>query len=120
MADLLSQSYVFDPRPNYPHLITAKRYWKSIPTSQVLKDPDAFTLIFAHGTGFHKEHFEATLEDLYKCVQNHPGHSSIKIREAWTIDCPNHGEAAFLNEKSLQWGYETVCTYNRKQVPLFS
>ena len=25
----------------------------------------------------------------------------VKIKEAWAIDCPNHGEAAALNEEML-------------------
>ncbi|KAJ6605076.1 Alpha/beta hydrolase fold-1 [Mycena sp. CBHHK59/15] len=104
MASLASQSYVCDPRPKYPLVITAKRYWN--PASPFLNDPDAFTLIFAHGTGFHKEHYEPTIEDLYKMLPE--GSGPPKIREAWSIDCPNHGDAAVLNENTLRWGYEPI------------
>lgn len=107
MVSLASQSYVFDPRPNFPLLLTAKRYWS--PTSRHLNDPDAFTLIFAHGTGFHKEHYEPTIQDLYGLI---PDSGSPKIREAWSIDCPNHGDAAILNEETLRWGgYEPICVH---------
>lgn len=96
-----SQSYVFDPRPHYPLLIPAKRYW--IPESLFLDDPNALTLIFAHGTGFHKEHWEPTIDDLYEILGNNRG---IKVREMWAIECPNHGDGAILNEETLQWGYD--------------
>ncbi|KAI0080460.1 alpha/beta-hydrolase [Panus rudis PR-1116 ss-1] len=101
---LQSESYVFDPRPRYPLVLTAKRYWNPIHYSE---DPDALTLVFAHGTGFHKEHWEPTLQDLYQLVDKN-GAERFKIREAWCIDCPNHGDAAILNEQELLWGYENV------------
>lgn len=101
---LSHQSYTFDPREHgYPFLTTAKRYWD--PSSPWLSDSDALTLIFTHATGFHKEEWEATIEDLYQVIGD-----SLKIREAWSIDAPNHGDAAILNESTLQWGFETVCT----------
>ncbi|KAF5384362.1 hypothetical protein D9615_003153 [Tricholomella constricta] len=98
------QSYTFDPRPNYPLVITAKRYWK--PDSPYLNDPSAHTLVFAHGTGFHKEQWEPTMDDLYALMDGNDG--SVKVREMWSIDAPNHGDAAILNEHVLQWGYEPV------------
>ncbi|KAJ7026790.1 Alpha/beta hydrolase fold-1 [Mycena alexandri] len=105
MSTLTSQSYVFDPRPNFPLLLTAKRYWD--PTSPHVNDPDALTLIFAHGTSFHKEIYEPTLEDLYTLLDNTHDWCP-KIREAWSIDCPNHGDAALLNGATLRWGYEPI------------
>jgi hypothetical protein len=87
--------------------VTAKRYWHPdhCPT-----DPDALTLICTHGTGFHKEHWEPALEDLYAHLASSaravPG---VKVREAWSIECPNHGDAAVLNEDALRWGYLPAC-----------
>ncbi|KAK0451576.1 Alpha/beta hydrolase fold-1 [Armillaria borealis] len=101
MTSLSSQSYVFDPRPSYPLVSTLKRYWK--PSSPFHEDNDALTLIFAHGTGFHKEQWEPTIEDLFACIETRGG---LKIREVWSIDASNHGDAAILNEEVLQWGYE--------------
>ncbi|KIK62973.1 hypothetical protein GYMLUDRAFT_242057 [Collybiopsis luxurians FD-317 M1] len=95
---LLSETYVFDPRPYYPLLSTVKRYWKPSWTE------DGLTLIFAHGTGFHKEQWEPTIDDLLDTIDRQ--HVRVKIREIWSIDAPNHGEAALINEKTLQWGYE--------------
>jgi hypothetical protein len=107
MSPLSCQSYVFDPRPNFPLLLTAKRYYD--PSSPHLMDPIAFTLIFGHATGFHKEHYEPTIEDLYGLIRDTGSHSSPKIREVWSIDCPNHGDAAVLNEDTLRRGYYPIC-----------
>ncbi|KAF8346356.1 Alpha/beta hydrolase fold-1 [Amanita rubescens] len=99
---LTHESYIFDPRPYYPLLATANRYL--CPDSLHSNDPDALTLVFVHATGFHKEIWEPTMEDLYSFAER----SELKIREMWSIDAPNHGEAAMLNEKSLLWGYEPI------------
>ncbi|KAG5644840.1 hypothetical protein DXG03_007567 [Asterophora parasitica] len=93
---ILTQAYTFDPRPHYPLVITAKRYWKA--NSPYLHDPSSLTLVFAHGTGFHKEQWEPTIDDLYELLGRNDG--MVKVREMWTIDAPNHGDAAILNEKS--------------------
>lgn len=102
MRKLVSKSYVYDPRPNYPLLITAKRYW--IPDASY--NNDALTLIFAHGTGFHKELWEPTIDDLQELLLSRGG---VNVREIWSIDAPNHGDAAILNENTLSWGYENIC-----------
>ncbi|KAJ3881032.1 hypothetical protein F5051DRAFT_501459 [Lentinula edodes] len=122
---LLSESYVFDPRPHYPLLSTLKRFWN--PSWTDSNSPDGLTLLFTHGTGFHKEQWEPTIDYLLELIQvNTAGSSSsaqqrrsspnsscqnnsIKIREIWTIDAPNHGDAGVLNEKSLRNGYEPAC-----------
>ncbi|OCH87169.1 alpha/beta-hydrolase [Obba rivulosa] len=102
MPSLACKSYICDPRPHYPLLITAKRYWH--PDQDPSEDLDSLTLILAHGTGYHKEQWEPTIEDLYEILRSR-GTGAPKVREVWSIDCPNHGEAAVLNEKVLQWGY---------------
>ncbi|KAF9068271.1 Alpha/beta hydrolase fold-1 [Rhodocollybia butyracea] len=98
-SHLISESYVWDPRPYYPLVSTVKRYWKS-------SWQDGLTLVFAHGTGFGKEHWEPTIDDLLDIIEQQQ--PKIKIREIWSIDAPNHGDAAILNEEKLQWGYEPV------------
>ncbi|PCH37587.1 alpha/beta-hydrolase [Wolfiporia cocos MD-104 SS10] len=96
---LSCESYVCDARPDYPLLITAKRYWVPGLASD---DPSALTLILTHGTGYHKEQWEPTIEHLYEHLA---GQSPVRVRDVWSIDCPNHGEAAVLNEQTLRWGY---------------
>lgn len=109
---LRSQSYVFDARPHYPLLISVNRYW--VPEFES-KDADAATLVLAHATGFHKELWEPVLEDLYNQVAVSSGTdssaSNLKIRDAWAIDCPNHGESAVLNEETLSTGHTSVCKF---------
>ena len=100
-----SKPYVFDARPTFPLLVTARQYWTSDCSRD---DPDAVTLVFAHATGFHKEQWEPTLEHLLAHLRDQ---GSFKVRDAWCIDAPNHGEAAKLNERTLQWGYVPVCEY---------
>lgn len=107
MPGLESKSYIFDPRPHYPLRITAKKYWN--PNSPYLHDESAFTLIFAHGTGFHKEQWEPTIDDLNELLGEEKG-EKVRVREYWSIDAPNHGDAAVLNEDVLQFGYEPTCT----------
>ena len=102
------QEFVFDPRPNYPLLVTAKRLWD--PNSPCLNDPTAHTLIFAHATGFHKEVWEPIVDDLLAVIKSKGG-DQLRIREIWLIDGPNHGDATILNEETLSWGYDLTCMY---------
>ena len=64
-----SKSYVFDPRPDFPLVATAKRF---------LFAEDGFTLVFAHGNGFHKEHWDPVIDDLVELLSS----QQVKIREA--------------------------------------
>ncbi|KAK1220647.1 hypothetical protein PQX77_016600 [Marasmius sp. AFHP31] len=100
-----SQEFVFDPRPNYPLLVTAKRLRDA--SSPYANDPTAYTLVFLHATGFHKEIWEPIVDDLLVVVKNKGG-EQLRIREIWLIDSPNHGDAAILNEETLSWGYDLV------------
>lgn len=106
MTTLCSESYVFDGRPAYPLLVPAKRYWHPS-----LSHEDGLTLILAHGTGFHKEHWEPFLDDLFGLLGTAAsiGGPRLRVREAWAIDAPNHGAGALLNEATLRFGYEPVC-----------
>jgi len=107
MPKLQSETYVFDPRPEFPLLVSAKRYW--IPQFEST-DPDAITLVLAHGTGFLNEHWDPVIEDLYELVANASTFTrSPKVRDVWAIEAPNHGVGAQLNEEVLKFGYYPVC-----------
>jgi len=110
MPVLQSQSYVFDARPRCPLLVSLKRYWVQGFEST---DPDAVTLVLAHATSFHKELWESVLEHLYTQAVVSPRACSpvLKIRDAWAIDCPNHGESAVLNEETLLSNHTPTCEY---------
>lgn len=93
---LRSELFVFDTPPLHglPGLkMTAKRYYTSSSDSQGL------TLLFAHGIGAHKEHWEPMLRYLFS-HQNLQQQSCI--REAWCFDWLNHGDAAVINKTALE------------------
>lgn len=73
------------------HLVT-KQY--------ILAESEGAVLILVHGSGYNKEIWEPFLQDL-KVNQDKPGNNGY-ISEAWTFDCPNHGQAAGLNEDELK------------------
>src|ERR1700722_10081241 len=98
---MLEESVILEPHDEhgYPLHIVAKRYWhRAFETN--IDDPDALTLIFLHAIMFHKETWEPTIEQLFDLASVRGG--TVKIREAWAVDCPNHGESALLNENALQ------------------
>ncbi|GAW10632.1 alpha beta-hydrolase [Lentinula edodes] len=69
---------------------------KPLPVKQGL------VLLMAHGTGYHKEHWEPTIEHLFSLESELTSTKSPPtptIRECWAIDVQNHGEAAVLNEQ---------------------
>ncbi|KAF8351703.1 hypothetical protein F5887DRAFT_931961 [Amanita rubescens] len=96
---MLTERVVCPPRAGCPFHTTAKRYW--LPEFVANQgDPDALTLILLHSTSFHKETWEPTLDQVFKLMCR-PG-SGVKLREAWALDSPNHGEAVLYNEHVLR------------------
>lgn len=105
---MLVESHILPPSSDYPLFIAAKRYW--LPGFAENKtNPLVQTLVVLHSTSFHKETWEPALEDLFKQVAQ-PG-STVAIREAWSIDCPNHGESGHLNRRALKEPGFTNCQY---------
>ncbi|KAF8065215.1 Alpha/beta hydrolase fold-1 [Lyophyllum atratum] len=95
---MLEEAIRDGPRDGYPLITTAKRYW--LPELEAMaSDPNALTLVLLHSTSFHKETWEPSLERLLKHSAQQGSH--VKIREAWALDCPNHGEAGHVNEGLL-------------------
>lgn len=105
---MLTERVICPPRAGCPFHTTANRYW--LPEFVANQgDPDALTLILLHSTSFHKETWEPTLDQIFKLARR-PG-SGVKLREAWALDCPNHGEAVLYNEHVLrQDEHAEVCT----------
>lgn len=100
---LCFESHTFDWRPDYPLIVCAKRYWD--PSSQETTR-DGVTCVLAHGTGFHGEQWEPTLRHLFSLAK----HRGLRIHEAWSVECPNHGDSAIMNESVLSTGgYDLVC-----------
>ncbi|EKM52297.1 uncharacterized protein PHACADRAFT_126011 [Phanerochaete carnosa HHB-10118-sp] len=103
-AEMQFEAYLFDPRPKYPLLIPAKRYWHP---SLCSNDPEALTLICIHPAGQYKELWEPTLRHMFSLMSSGLT-TDIKVREAWAIDAPNHGDSAIANEY-LFTGYPSSC-----------
>lgn len=101
LSTMLVESIICRPTSSYPYHIAAKRYFMHSdgePVEQPYDEHDEdLTLVFLHSTGFPKEMWEPTIEDLLAGCNR----SGTKIREAYAIDCPNHGEAAVLNDGLL-------------------
>jgi hypothetical protein len=94
---MLEEAITYPPRDGYPLFLTAKRYW--LPEfEQNANDSSAWTLILLHATASHKESWEPTLESIFQCAVK----GNVNIREAWCLDCPNHGASGHLNERILQ------------------
>lgn len=101
---LCVESHTFDWRPDYPLVVSAKRYWDPSSAAQ-----DGITFVLAHGTGFHGEQWEPMLNHVFSLSKG-PRAGALPIREAWSVECPNHGEAAVINESVLRRsGYNLVC-----------
>ena len=100
-STMLVESILCSPTPSYPYHIAAKRYsalHDSGTTHQRFGGYDKdLTLIFLHSTSFPKEIWEPTIENLLQG----PNRWRTRIREAYAIDCPNHGVAAVLNDGLL-------------------
>ena len=107
---------VLPPDEDYPLYTTANRYW--VTKGRVGQDEFAndaassngdqgLSLIMLHSTSFHKETWEACLETLMDSTS-----SSLRssIREAWSIESPNHGHSATLNKNALVAPpFDTAC-----------
>lgn len=75
--------------------MAAKRYRK-----QGCCPDQGVTLLLAHGTGFHKELWEPTLETLFSLRNGRD--PPTNVREAWALDWQSHGDSAVLNTSALK------------------
>ncbi|KZV84540.1 alpha/beta-hydrolase [Exidia glandulosa HHB12029] len=93
------RSVVVDPRPTFPLRVCAIHI---VPQGS---RPSGSTLLFLHATGVHKETWLPLIECLAKRYSG--------IRDIWSIECPNHGESAVMNEKELESNPYTGWMYPR-------
>ncbi|KAJ6579648.1 Alpha/beta hydrolase fold-1 [Mycena vulgaris] len=95
---MLEESVTYAPTPDYPLYLTAKRYW--LPAFEAnANDPAALTLLLLHATSFHKETWMPTLDAIFTLASSEG--SPVKIRDAWCLDCPNHGASGHMNATVL-------------------
>lgn len=111
MQQLQAHSVCLPPSEDYPFYVTAKRYahpaFQAHDYSRSSNGAPPLTLLFLHSTGFHKEIYEPVLETLFGMTAR----GEFGIREAWAVDCPNHGESAVWNsERLLRPPHDQYCT----------
>lgn len=109
---MLSRSVTVPPEREYPFYVMAKCY--TVVTTGDVDSPDALTLLLLHSTSFHKEIYEPTLDELASLViratSTGRDGNHVVVKEAWAVECPNHGESAVLNRGLLkQPCYEEYC-----------
>ncbi|OCB91806.1 hypothetical protein A7U60_g919 [Sanghuangporus baumii] len=81
--------------------------------------PKPVTLALAHAVGLHKELWEPFLEDLKLLqVKSACFRENGVVTEAWSVDCPSHGDAAILNEKRLIFDDTFHSELNLPSLPL--
>ncbi|KAJ3528232.1 hypothetical protein NMY22_g9497 [Coprinellus aureogranulatus] len=75
--------------------VCAKRY----STEESVKDTKGLTLLFTHCNGSSKEEWDIVISNLFKIQSSKD--EPFRIREAWSFDRQNHGDAAVLNARAL-------------------
>jgi hypothetical protein len=102
---MLSERCALAPSSSYPFQVLATRYY--VETSDAIIG--GFTLVLLHAVGMHKETWEVTIERLFK-LSNSSGNKVPVIRDIFSIESPNHGESAVLNEATIYKHYPNSCT----------
>ncbi|KAF8880536.1 alpha/beta-hydrolase [Infundibulicybe gibba] len=94
MIELITEQLSVLPSSSYPLHVLATRYRNKHTSSK-----DGYTLIFLHAIGTHKETWDVAIRNLFElsCTRY-----VFTIRDAFSIECPNHGESAILNREVLQ------------------
>ncbi|KAJ3503701.1 hypothetical protein NLJ89_g8315 [Agrocybe chaxingu] len=98
MVQFLSALHTLTPQPTFPFYVLGKQYW----TEKSIKNTEGLTLVFLHAVGLHKETWEVTIEHLLGLDEASP---QPKIRDVFSIESPNHGESAALNQEAVDKHY---------------
>lgn len=104
---------VLPPCPAYPLYVAGNCYTHP---DAAASGPDAVTLVLLHSSGFHKEMFEPTIEELFGVVDAASPSGTWagptpRIRAVWAVECPTHGESAVLNEAAIRTAvHDESCT----------
>ncbi|KAF9254421.1 hypothetical protein L218DRAFT_968158 [Marasmius fiardii PR-910] len=103
MSQLLCEHFVLDQRSTYPLQVTANRYCLAQDNESSTREGQSsrrpgLTLVFMHAIGSHKEGWEVTIQSLLQRARE----KNVKIDDVFSIDAPNHGESAVLNEKEFK------------------
>ncbi|KDR79162.1 hypothetical protein GALMADRAFT_243049 [Galerina marginata CBS 339.88] len=102
----LVEKIVLEPSPSYPLYTLATRH--SIGPRDTYNSSD-LVLICLHAVGCHKEAWDPTIDHLFN-LERKSLHRHGRIREVYSIDCPNHGESAIVNAEILNTHYKDSWT----------
>ncbi|KAF4573443.1 hypothetical protein EYR36_007958 [Pleurotus pulmonarius] len=108
MVELSIEEFVFDaPTPRHASSslssalkTVAKRYRSSSNRSD--EDDTGITLLLVHGTGFHKEQWEPTIQAIFNHYATPGSSERTKVKEMWSFDWHDHGAAAVINREALR------------------
>ena len=98
--------YIVDADSDYDLKVIANLYAADPPCDVTGSDQDGMTLVLCHATGFSKEIWELFLRHFFKRVN---ADKKLKIEAVYSIESPNHGESAILNEDILNTKYRNNC-----------
>ncbi|THH29498.1 hypothetical protein EUX98_g4691 [Antrodiella citrinella] len=100
---LLIDSFLLTGKPERGSIQYAyKRYrnpYANLPKDQ--RTTSGVALLLIHCINTHKETWEPTIESLFELQSSANGGNNGNIVEVWSMDSPNHGYAAYLNEEVL-------------------
>ncbi|KAF8151943.1 Alpha/beta hydrolase family-domain-containing protein [Mycena galopus ATCC 62051] len=91
-------THICSGKPTYGLKVTATRY---VPSPEL--NPRGPILVLAHAYGSHKETWGPVIRHLFRLASEGAGPA---IAEAWSIECPNHGQSAVINGPDIDrvWG----------------
>ncbi|KAG9222282.1 hypothetical protein CCMSSC00406_0006579 [Pleurotus cornucopiae] len=107
MVKLSIEQFVFDA-PTSRHALSspsalktvAKRYRSA--DARSANDGTGITLLLVHGTGFHKEQWEPTIQAIFNHYASPGSSQPTKVTEVWSFDWHDHGAAAVINREALK------------------
>ncbi|KAF9489040.1 hypothetical protein BDN71DRAFT_1402269 [Pleurotus eryngii] len=108
MVELSIEQFVFDA-PTSRHSLSspssvlktvAKRYRSA--DARLAKDDTGITLLLVHGTGFHKEQWEPTIQAIFDHYACRGSSQRTEVTEVWSFDWHDHGAAAVINQEALR------------------
>ncbi|KAF8346161.1 Alpha/beta hydrolase fold-1 [Amanita rubescens] len=110
MSDLQAKLFVFDCPTSTSvssKLSKLKTVAKRYTFGNSADNSEGLTLLFAHCIGSHKEQWEPTINQIFHRQQHKD--AAHRVREAWSFDWQNHGDAAVLNREALKSRPDGVC-----------
>ncbi|KAJ3859365.1 Alpha/beta hydrolase family-domain-containing protein [Lentinula novae-zelandiae] len=116
MVALETSSLTFETHTTGLSLLNSAKCYRPLQSDSTRDDQvkQGLVLLMAHGTGYHKEHWEPTIEHLFDLeseLTSTKTPPTPTIRECWAIDVQNHGEAAVLNEQVTRERPEAWCKH---------